>query len=56
MAVEWGLTGADVNLDIVLRPAYRNGTTCDLNPSSDYPDFLIPESVTFDDTHEGIAN
>jgi len=53
VAVEWGLTGADVNLDIVLRPAYRNGTTCDLNPSSDYPDFLIPESVTFDDTHEG---
>jgi len=39
VAVEWGLTSADENLDILLRPAYRNGTSCDPNYWGSYDDY-----------------
>jgi len=60
VAVEWGLTNADVNVDMVLRPAYRNGTSCDPNPQGPndenydyYGDYLIPEGLWGNDIGEG---
>ena len=38
VAVEWGLTSADEDLDILLRPAYRNGTSCDPENWGSYDD------------------